>query len=379
MAKFDRYLLSRLMVLFGFFALVLVSVYWVNQAVILFEQLISDGHSAGVFLEFTALSLPGTIARVLPLSAFVAALYLTQRLISDSELTVVQATGYSPWRLARPVIYFGAVVATMMMILTHLLVPQSLEQLRLREAEISNAASARLLREGVFLSPSSDLTFYIRDITDTGELRDIFLSDRRQTGREVTYTAERAFVVGDTPEEANIVMMSGLAQTLDLETGRLSTTTFADLTYSVSSLIDRSTTDRQRLESTTSLEMLTDFSGVMARTGDRPAELLAALFSRIQQPLLAMVAASIGFATLLTGEFSRFGVTRQMFVAVGLVVLVYVFESAVQGPSEDSVPAAFLIFVPSVVGFSMTALLLRSAARPRKPGKASADTNGAPA
>ena len=56
------------MVLFGFFALVLVSVYWVNQAVILFEQLISDGHSAGVFLEFTALSLPGTIARVLPLS-----------------------------------------------------------------------------------------------------------------------------------------------------------------------------------------------------------------------------------------------------------------------------------------------------------------------
>lgn len=367
------------MVLFGFFALVLVSVYWVNQAVILFEQLISDGHSAGVFLEFTALSLPGTIARVLPLSAFVAALYLTQRLISDSELTVVQATGYSPWRLARPVIYFGAVVATMMMILTHLLVPQSLEQLRLREAEISNAASARLLREGVFLSPSSDLTFYIRDITETGELRDIFLSDRRQTGREVTYTAERAFVVGDTPEEANIVMMSGLAQTLDLETGRLSTTTFADLTYSVSSLIDRSTSDRQRLESTTSLEMLSDFSGVMARTGERPAELLVALFSRIQQPLLAMVAASIGFATLLTGEFSRFGVTRQMFVAVALVVLVYVFESAVQGPSEDSVASAFLIFVPSVVGFTITVLLLRSAARPRKPKNIPMGTDGAPA
>ncbi|SIS92000.1 lipopolysaccharide export system permease protein [Roseivivax lentus] len=367
------------MVLFGFFALVLVSVYWVNQAVILFEQLISDGHSARVFLEFTALSLPGTIARVLPLSAFVAALYLTQRLIGDSELTVVQATGYSPWRLARPVILFGAVVATMMMILTHLLVPQSLEQLRLREAEISNAASARLLREGVFLSPSSDLTFYIREITETGELRDIFLSDRRQEGREVTYTAERAFVVGDTPEEANIVMMSGLAQTLDLESGRLSTTTFADLTYSVASLIDRSTADRQRLESTTSWEIVSDFSGVMARTGERPAELLVAVFSRIQQPLLALVAASLGFATLLTGEFSRFGVTRQMFVAVALVVLVYVFESAVQGPSENSVASAFLIFLPSVIGLTMTALLLRSAARPRKPKRRAATPSGAAA
>ncbi|MHA6323564.1 LptF/LptG family permease [Roseivivax sp. CAU 1753] len=372
MARFDRYLLSRLMVLFGFFALVLVSVYWVNHAVILFEQLISDGHSAGVFLEFTALSLPATIARVLPLSAFVAALYLTQRLIGDSELTVVQATGYSPWRLMRPVIYFGAVVATMMLILTHVLVPHSLEQLRLRESEISNAASARLLREGVFLSPSSGLTFYIRDITEDGELRDIFLSDRRQEGREVTYTADRAFVVGDAAEDANIVMMSGLAQTLDLETERLSTTTFADLTYSVSSLIDSSSVGKQQLDSTPSFEIVTDFSGVMARTRERPAELMVALFSRIQQPLLAMVGAALGFATLLTGEFSRFGVTRQMFVAVGLVVLVYVFESAVQGPAESSVVTASLIFLPSIIGFSIVILLLRSAARDRRPKRMAA-------
>ncbi len=368
------------MVLFGFFALVLVSVYWVNQAVILFEQLISDGHSAAVFLEFSALSLPGTIARVLPLSAFVATLYLTQRLIGDSELTVVQATGYSPWRLARPIVMFGAVVATMMMFLTHLLVPESLQQLNQRETEISNAASARLLREGVFLRPSSDLTFYIREITETGELRDIFLSDRRQEGREVTYTAERAFVVGDTPDEANIVMMSGLAQTLDLETGRLSTTTFADLTYSVASLIDRARTDRQRLESTTSLEILGDFQGVMDRTGDRPAELLVAVFARIQQPLLAMVASLLAFSSLLTGEFSRFGVTRQMFVAVGLVVLVYVFESAAQGPSENSIPSAFLIFLPSVIGCGIAAFLLRAAARPRRPRRMRADQQaGAPA
>ncbi|MEE3316364.1 MAG: LPS export ABC transporter permease LptF, partial [Pseudomonadota bacterium] len=40
MPKFDRYLLSQLTVLFGFFALVLVSVYWVNRAVRLFDRLI---------------------------------------------------------------------------------------------------------------------------------------------------------------------------------------------------------------------------------------------------------------------------------------------------------------------------------------------------
>ena len=53
--KFDRYILSQLMVMFGFFALVLVSVYWVNNTVKVFDRLISDGHSAAVVLEFTLL------------------------------------------------------------------------------------------------------------------------------------------------------------------------------------------------------------------------------------------------------------------------------------------------------------------------------------
>ncbi|MEC8582357.1 MAG: LptF/LptG family permease, partial [Pseudomonadota bacterium] len=102
MARFDRYVLSRFIMLFGFFALVLVSVYWLNRAVILFDRLIADGHSAAVVLEFTALSLPNVVKLVLPIAAFAGTVYVTNRLSAESELTVVQATGFSPWRLARP-------------------------------------------------------------------------------------------------------------------------------------------------------------------------------------------------------------------------------------------------------------------------------------
>ena len=69
LARFDRYLLAQLMVMFGFFSLVLVMVYWINRAVVLFDQLIADGQSAAVFLEFTALSLPSVIRLALPLAA----------------------------------------------------------------------------------------------------------------------------------------------------------------------------------------------------------------------------------------------------------------------------------------------------------------------
>ena len=50
--RYDRYMLSQLLALFGFFSLVLVLVYWVNRAVVLFDRLIANGHSAWVFVEF---------------------------------------------------------------------------------------------------------------------------------------------------------------------------------------------------------------------------------------------------------------------------------------------------------------------------------------
>ncbi len=93
MARFDRYMLGQLLTLFGFFSLILVLVLWINRAVRLFDRLIADGQSAWVFLELTSLSLPGLIRIVLPLSAFVAAVYVTNRMSAESELTVVQATG----------------------------------------------------------------------------------------------------------------------------------------------------------------------------------------------------------------------------------------------------------------------------------------------
>ncbi|MCF8512597.1 MAG: LptF/LptG family permease, partial [Rhodobacteraceae bacterium] len=68
MPRFDRYLLVQLLAVFGFFALVLVSVYWVNRAVGLFDQLIGDAQTALVFLEFSLLTLPNVIRVVLPVA-----------------------------------------------------------------------------------------------------------------------------------------------------------------------------------------------------------------------------------------------------------------------------------------------------------------------
>ena len=301
-ARFDRYMLSQLMVLFGFFSFVLVMVYWINRAVVLFDQLIADGQSAVVFLEFTGLSLPAVIRLALPLAGFAAAVYVTNRMTSESEMIVVQATGYSAFRLARPVVYFGLIVMMLMSVLMHVLVPRSLAQLDVRQAEIAQNVTARLLTEGRFIEPTNGITFYISAITPSGELRNIFLSDIRNPESHVTYTAAQAFLVR-TQGDAQLVMINGLAQTLRTADQKLFTTTFDDFAYNIGAFIQITPNKGRRASQVGTFELLGASLALQSETGQSAAKLLAAAHDRFSQSVLGLVASLLGFAALMVGGF----------------------------------------------------------------------------
>jgi len=360
-ARFDRYMLSQLMVLFGFFSLVLVAVYWINRAVKLFDRLIGDGQTAMVFAEFTALTLPSVIRVVLPIAGFAATLYVTNRLSTESELTVMQSTGFSPWRLARPVFFFGIVVALMMAALTHLLVPASLKQLQLREAEISQNVTARLLTEGTFLHPTDRVTFYIREITPEGRMNDVFLSDRRNPNESVTHTAASAYIVRQE-SGPSIVMVNGLTQRLSRPENQLNTTHFADLSYDISGFLSTNGPQKPQLRHFTTLEMLTNPIHIQVRTGVNTGVFAEELHIRFVQPLFALTAALLGFATLLSGGFSRFGVWRQIVIALILLVLIKALEGVVTEPVLSTPSLWPLLYVPSLLGLLMAILLLARSA-----------------
>jgi len=361
--KFDRYILSQLMVMFGFFALVLVSVYWVNNTVKVFDRLISDGHSAAVVLEFTLLSLPNVVRSVLPIAAFGAAVYVTNRLSSESELTVMQATGFSPWRLAWPVIVFGVITATMMSIMTHTLVPVSLQQLRDRETDIAKDLYARLLRPGTFLHPAKGITLYIRDISDDGRLSDIFVSDRRNPDVSNIYTAKTAYLMRDT-RGTKLVMVNGLVQVLSTKDQLLSTTSFEDLSYDISALIKTRTDKNRNIKQIPTGELLRWSGQIAEQNGVSLGRVLQEAHGRFQQPLLCLVAALIGFSTLLTAGFSRFGIGRQIVFAIALLVLIKLTESVMIDPVRANPNLWPLIYAPTLVGCLLTLGCLSYVARP---------------
>ncbi|ABD54731.1 permease YjgP/YjgQ [Jannaschia sp. CCS1] len=361
MGQYDRYILRQLVALFGFFSLVLVSVYWVNQAARLFDRLIADGQNIGVFLEFSALTLPWIVQLILPVSAFVATLYIFNRMISESELVVLQTAGLSALRLLRPVFVFGCLLAILLAVLVNILAPTARGQFTQRQAEVQDDLTGRFLRAGEFIHPAAGLTVYIREISELGEFRDLFLQDASTPGVEVTYTANTALLVrSDTGPR--LVMFDGVAQTLDLDTGRLSTISFSDFTYSVGTLggTGARQIDVRELPTPLLLRANQQIAGAL----NLPlSHLVFEGHDRLAQSLFVLFVPLIAAASLMLGSFSRFGVWKQILIAVALVLPMQIVRNASEAAVRADIEAWPMAYAQPASAAAVAAIMATLAMR----------------
>jgi len=350
-------MLSQLLWLFGFFALVLVAVFWINRAVQLFDRLIGDGQTALVFLEFSALGLPRLITTVLPIATFAAAVYVTNRMNNESELTVMQSTGSSPWRLARPVAVFGLISATMMSLLSHMLVPAASQQLSEREVEISRNVTSRLLTEGAFLSPAGGVTFYTRAIGEDGVLKEVFLADRRDPDERLIYTAAEAYLIGNG-DGTSLIMVDGLAQRLATSDNRLSTAKFQDFSFDISPLMSGNEKITPSIQFMRTSALVSNWDQLADSVGTTSGAIAEELHGRFARDAFCFVTAMIGFATLLVGGYSRFGVWREIIIAFLLLIALDGMRSTLSGPVLANARMWPILYTPAVIGLLLTAGLL---------------------
>lgn len=357
MGTFDRYLTGMLLTYFGFFSLVLVAVYWVNRAIGLFDSLIAGGATLLTFLEFTALALPNVIFAVLPVSALVAILYGINRMSGDSEIVVAQTAGLGPWRLARPVLMFGMVVAVMVSVLGHILVPASRTALATRGAELSRDVTARFLKEGEFLHPGTGVTVYVREITEEGELLGLFLQDRRTEATRTSYTAERALLVR-AETGTRLVMFNGMAQTLEVAERSLITVQFDDFAYDLAGLTGGDTTRLRDPRELSTPVLLRAGSAARAATGASRAKLLSEGNVRISEAVFAAALPLMALGFMMLGGYSRLGLWRQIMAAVVAAIVLKMLANVAESIARDDAALWWVIHVPALLTMTLGAALV---------------------
>lgn len=361
LARFDRYVLGQLMVVFGFFSFVIVMIYWVNRAITLFDKLVGDGQSTKVFLEFALLIVPFILFIILPVSAFAASVNVANRLSSESEMVVLRSSGVSAFRLARPVLVFGLIVCCMMLMLVHILVPLSRNQLALREAAVSEDITAQFLEAGRFMNPSPGVTLFIGQITQSGVLERVMVSDARVPENRVLYTSDQALLL-KTDEGPRLVMISGLSQQLSAD-DTLSVLKFKDVAFNLGELSDTQTTVVRDLRALPTSVLLAAEPEMLALLGYNRAYFLHEAHTRFSKPLTGLFTAMIGFAALLVGAFSRFGFWQQVAGAVVLLIVIQMSNNWAENLAQSNADAWPLLYTPAVLGLVFTVGLLLASDR----------------
>ncbi len=349
LSKFDRYVFSQLVTFCGFFALILVAIFWFDKALRMFERLLGKGQSTWLLVELTLLTLPPIIASILPIASFAAAVFVINRLSSDSELIVMKAAGRSTLRIIRSVFAFGTLIALLMSLLTHFIIPSSSERLNTMRAQIGKDITSSFLTAGEFLHPTPGVTLYIGEVTPNAELKRVFLSDRRDKRNTVTFSSQKAYIV-QNEDSVQLLMVDGLTQNIQENANKLLTARFDDFSLDITQLARRTYSARQTVTHAQTAALIQQPSEVAAATKATLGEVAFELHNRFAQPLLCIIAAVLGAATLLAGAYSRFGVWRQIGIAFFLLIGLKLIEGAVSANVLDNAKLWFLMYAPSLAG-----------------------------
>ena len=82
-------------------SITLVGIMWLFQTIRLLEIVINRGAPISNFLLMSVTVIPLWLTIAVPISAFVAVVWVFQRAVADRELLVMQASGRSALQLAR--------------------------------------------------------------------------------------------------------------------------------------------------------------------------------------------------------------------------------------------------------------------------------------
>ena len=216
-----RYILGQLVSATLFITVGLTFAIWLTQSLRLIDYIVNRGLEAATFLTFIGLLLPSFLGIVLPISAFVAALFVYYKLTMDSEMVVMRAAGLSQLQLARPAIILGVIVTLAVYSISLYFLPASYRTFKDLQNAFRSDFSTVLLQEGVFTALSDDITVYVRERSSDGELRGILVHDNRDPKKAVTMMAERGALV-PSEEGPRVVMENGNRQEVEPTTGRFS-------------------------------------------------------------------------------------------------------------------------------------------------------------
>ena len=195
MGSIDKYIFRTTLASFALVLVSLTGVIWITQALRGIDLMTSQGQTIVTFLGITSLIIPALVLIIAPIALMIAISHTLNKLATDSEIIVMNAAGFSPFRLFRPFFYATCVVSVLVAFIAAYLAPDGMRRIKNWDAEITADVLTNILQPGRFAQLDQNLTIRIRERLPGGVLGGIFVDDRRDPKERVTIIADHGTVL----------------------------------------------------------------------------------------------------------------------------------------------------------------------------------------
>jgi lipopolysaccharide export system permease protein len=370
LACIDRYILRVCLISTIFVALSLVAIIFLSQSLRFLDLVLAAGAPTAILWQLTLLALPRFLEAVLPLSVMAACIFVYNRLSQDSELAVIQSSGVSPVRIARPAIVVAVMCVLVMLFMTAWAAPMANTTMKQMREQLKSRYSSILLREGVFHKMSNNLTVYINRRQPDGALAGIVIHDAGDTSRaQRTIVARSGQLKHSSHEPRSIVIEDGNRQHYNKKMKTLSQLSFQRYTLELPDGRDETDAHVRDADERTLQELISMRGTVTdkdSQTPDRRA-LQVEIHRRIASPFMALSFTLIGLCPFLLAPVARRGYSKRIMLAVTGVVCMQGLYLGAFNMARDvdnayySITIAamyFIVFAPMLA--AMLVLLWRS-------------------
>lgn len=348
MGSIARYIFRSTTTAFIVVLVSLTGLIWVTQALRSIDLLTNRGQSIFVFVGITGLVIPLLVLVLTPIALFIAIAHTLNKLSTDSEIIVMNSAGMSPWALFRTFVPVIVLASLLVAAVATYFAPKGTRLLKEWLTQVNADVVTHIVQPGRFVSIVNGVTIHIAAREPNGQLRGVFLDDRRNPNEHVTIIADR----GDLVENQGtfLVLQNGSVQRE--EPDKRDPTMVAFDRYAVDlaqfartiSAATYSARDRYLWELVS--------ADPKERTGaDRGNEYRAELLDRLIAPFYPAAFAVIAFAYLGGPRTTRENRAASLAAAIAAIFAVRLigFASTVIGANHP----AFLLVQYVVVAFAI--------------------------
>jgi lipopolysaccharide export system permease protein len=174
----------------NFFIIAIIStslIVWVFQSVNFLDIIIEDGRGYLTYLNYSILNFPKIISKLLPFVLFFSFFYILNKYENNNELLIFWNFGVNKIKLVYFFFYFSLIVVVLQIILSSIIVPNSLQFSRSIMVKSNVNLFEGFIKPKRFNDTVKNLTIYSEDKKENGDLVNIYIKKDTKLNFQITY------------------------------------------------------------------------------------------------------------------------------------------------------------------------------------------------